>query len=1312
MLRSTVKLVNQVQNKYYFSKAVVQKPNDHIILENSHVKQYSQFTQAKFEENYFINDKMNQIIIVNKNYNSKNNTNKLKFCAKTTDDLKIAKIFETQNKFQITPLKKLYQPKNEQKNGQNISLTQKQIQFFAKKKLLLSENDDIFNITSKNKKQTTKKLSKKKTTTTTTPQKPEISHKISENLEKNQQLQQQNQQQQQQKSKIKQEMQKKEISQKTKEKQQYINENSQFIIDENQKSLQSVSNLENFEELEDLQDQYDNLENEGFSEIMEGGVSQKELESGGESEYSEDIETNEEKNQKLQKIKKNKTTQQTKNSNLGQKKTLFKLYDDPVVNQTNLMKFVNKSQQLLTQNGIEKLVRLVDHYKSRVSNNNFANHSSTYEQYLLKSVNRIFLKENAQELEASFIRCPINELTADAYKNISVNQLDNEFEIKQKQALIIDQQYDSIPQQDTRLNEIDKKILQQKQINQDKKQSQYQQTQQQQNSNFNQTQMKQKNNQQSQTNNIKFNFQPENISEQQKLIIQQLYGSQNPAVNYADFNNNNIQEDNFLSDAFNQQYDFALIQQKYDQFQNQKAQQQKNNSNSINNNNKLEEFDDGQLLQQELDQYQAEYQQNSQNYNQELYPNHYNPEWNRIPEDSKFHKIIQDNDNLDQQVLQKANNYLKNNNVNNLNNDNNYNNNNLNFNQQNQEPINNLETPTLSSNQVQNDNDFQDNDYLKDDVQYTFCGAEEDLINQHEQYYSTKKNAELLEGEDNGNQPEEFNYLDQNDDLDHDAIDHDEETVQTNKMKKLINNDVNSNSGSEYVSLQSLVIQNQKSNYKIDMGDIYDKHGSKKIKKIHDKKVMYKKTQYQPKDENIILYQRNFNYRIHKNSNFVYACGFQYTPEADLADQIKKTLSKQYGEVLSVQVFAYRDFMPAFGDSIEKREKKLAQLELQDLEETLSSGKKTKSKKKAVFSKIVEVKESEQTREERQTQNIMKKIEEQKAKYHNRSYAIIELKNHEAKKELLSDDVRVFGIRIGNNNNVKFEDAEYKISILVRNIPYQISIADFKQFFNALCDENDCESLRLEYSEGDKSNKITKEYIILRFKSLQDSLQAMKLIHGQKFEKQILRSNHYYGSLIPEDPYKKHEETYEFDDDNENILQYRENFESHNKKFLLKKVKAQNDNIYKQISDDYLSKQQYSFLKQNDSRGLTRYDDNNNQNKQISNNTDTLFSSVYQQHNNNQQNNNNMYHFTLGDFYASNHFNNNFNLNNSENQHNLQQDFKDHQNLQQNNNLNLNDNNNEDFNDEDQDDLNEQDEIYNLEQEYKQASQEENRLYN
>lgn len=67
------------------------------------------------------------------------------------------------------------------------------------------------------------------------------------------------------------------------------------------------------------------------------------------------------------------------------------------------------------------------------------------------------------------------------------------------------------------------------------------------------------------------------------------------------------------------------------------------------------------------------------------------------------------------------------------------------------------------------------------------------------------------------------------------------------------------------------------------------------------------------------------------------------------------------------------------------------------------------------------------------------------------------MKNHEAKKELLSDDVRVFGIRIGNNNNVKFEDAEYKISILVRNIPYQISIADFKQFFNALCDENDCE---------------------------------------------------------------------------------------------------------------------------------------------------------------------------------------------------------------------------------------------------------------
>lgn len=34
--------------------------------------------------------------------------------------------------------------------------------------------------------------------------------------------------------------------------------------------------------------------------------------------------------------------------------------------------------------------------------------------------------------------------------------------------------------------------------------------------------------------------------------------------------------------------------------------------------------------------------------------------------------------------------------------------------------------------------------------------------------------------------------------------------------------------------------------------------------------------------------------------------------------------------------------------------------------------------------------------------------------------------------------MRAFGMRIGNTNKIKFEDADFKTSILIRNIPYGI----------------------------------------------------------------------------------------------------------------------------------------------------------------------------------------------------------------------------------------------------------------------------------
>lgn len=50
--------------------------------------------------------------------------------------------------------------------------------------------------------------------------------------------------------------------------------------------------------------------------------------------------------------------------------------------------------------------------------------------------------------------------------------------------------------------------------------------------------------------------------------------------------------------------------------------------------------------------------------------------------------------------------------------------------------------------------------------------------------------------------------------------------------------------------------------------------------------------------------------------------------------------------------------------------------------------------------------------------------------------------------------MRLFGMKIGLNNRIKFEDADYKTSVIVKNLPYGSTIYDFVTFFNELCEDN------------------------------------------------------------------------------------------------------------------------------------------------------------------------------------------------------------------------------------------------------------------
>lgn len=69
----------------------------------------------------------------------------------------------------------------------------------------------------------------------------------------------------------------------------------------------------------------------------------------------------------------------------------------------------------------------------------------------------------------------------------------------------------------------------------------------------------------------------------------------------------------------------------------------------------------------------------------------------------------------------------------------------------------------------------------------------------------------------------------------------------------------------------------------------------------------------------------------------------------------------------------------------------------------------------------------------------------------NKSYAIIELESPEDKRRLLREDLRVFGVRI-LGAVAKVEDADYKRTLVIKNISFGSDLADFHQNIQARLD--------------------------------------------------------------------------------------------------------------------------------------------------------------------------------------------------------------------------------------------------------------------
>lgn len=99
----------------------------------------------------------------------------------------------------------------------------------------------------------------------------------------------------------------------------------------------------------------------------------------------------------------------------SERNSLFKQSSSDEKNVKNLMRFVDKAQELMSSSAINKLLLLIELYKSRVSTNTFTHHINVYENNLIISVGKIFKKENAEELSKYFLRCSLNNLTRELF---------------------------------------------------------------------------------------------------------------------------------------------------------------------------------------------------------------------------------------------------------------------------------------------------------------------------------------------------------------------------------------------------------------------------------------------------------------------------------------------------------------------------------------------------------------------------------------------------------------------------------------------------------------------------------------------------------------------------------------------------------------------------------------------------------------------------------------------------------------------------------------------------------------------------------
>ncbi|EGR28836.1 hypothetical protein IMG5_168720 [Ichthyophthirius multifiliis] len=249
-----------------------------------------------------------------------------------------------------------------------------------------------------------------------------------------------------------------------------------------------------------------------------------------------------------------------------------------------------------------------------------------------------------------------------------------------------------------------------------------------------------------------------------------------------------------------------------------------------------------------------------------------------------------------------------------------------------------------------------------------------------------------------------------------------------------------------------------------------------------------------------------------QKSNWVYVYNLRYNIyETPLYTQsILEFIKKTFGEIEEIKFYNYSDFF-----ELKQQEEKDPNQLFEEVEEYMKNlkGKKIKKEEEKIENSN-EINEDKLNKMLLKTQKILKNIEVVNNKKLNRSYAMIKFKKNEDKNKCLLPDVRVFGV-YNMMETMYFDDADYKHSVLINNIPWGTSVENFVNKINVFLKQKGKKNIKILQDESIQDDVITKYFLIIKLNSLQESMELVEIVGKGEFfiNNHKIQCNHCYGSL-------------------------------------------------------------------------------------------------------------------------------------------------------------------------------------------------------